>query len=440
MQKEIRGLLMALLGALLCYALSLLFLSDLHSRALAAVFFLLFLWTNEALPIGVVSLLPIILFPALGLLDTSKTAANYANGIVFLFLGGFMLSIAVEKTELHRLFARKLLTLFPPTPKGVIFALASASAILSAFLSNTTTALLLLPLAHFLASQNALKTRLALAIAFGSSIGGIITPIGTPPNLILIGFLHQHSLAAPHFIGWIAMMLPLATAMILVLAFILSINTSGLTVTYQISVFSPASSDQKRLGAIILMLGAILLLNNWLRLDERTLILFFGLLMFFPKIGFLEWQESRQIPYDIFFLMGAGFALADLFNESKFAELIAESLTALTGQSDLVVMIAVISAISVIGLALNNTTKASIAYPIVFSVAQSAELDAALFLLVAAATASFSFILPTSTPPNAVALSSKAVKIKEMIIYGSLMTLVGALLVVLSAFFYWKWF
>ncbi|MDD2641149.1 MAG: SLC13 family permease, partial [Arcobacteraceae bacterium] len=165
-----------------------------HATLIALIAFLVVLWTNEGLPLGVVSLLPILLFPAFGMLDVKSTTINYSNPTIFLFLGGFMIAIATQKTNLHKYISNKLLTIFPSTSRGMIFSLAFTGALLSSVLSNSTTALLLIPIAIFLTKNIRLKARLALAIAYGCSIGGIITPIGTPPNLILLGFMQQHAL------------------------------------------------------------------------------------------------------------------------------------------------------------------------------------------------------------------------------------------------------
>lgn len=179
----------ALVLGLVGYGVGLIGFNALHATLIGVLVFLVTLWTNDGLPLGVVSLLPIILFPSFGLLPTASTTANYSNPIIYLFLGGFILAIATEKTNLHKVIASKILTLFPSTPRGIILSLSFTSGILSSILSNTTTALLLIPIASFLTAHKVLKIRFILAIAYGANIGGIITPIGTPPNMLLLGFM-----------------------------------------------------------------------------------------------------------------------------------------------------------------------------------------------------------------------------------------------------------
>jgi len=154
------------------FAASATVLSPSQAALVGAVALLVTLWTNEGLPLGVVSLLPIVLFPALHILPTKATTVNYAHPIIFLFLGGFMLAIAVEKSGLHIWIARRMLGIFPATGRGIIFSLALTSGLMSSLLSNTTTALLLMTIALFLSDDPRLKMRFALAIAYGASVGG----------------------------------------------------------------------------------------------------------------------------------------------------------------------------------------------------------------------------------------------------------------------------
>ncbi len=179
--------------------------------------------------IGVVSLLPIVLFPAFRVLDIKDVTVNYSNTTIFLFMGGFMIAIATQKINLHKYISNKLLSIFLSIPRGMIFSLAITSALLSSVLSNSTTALLLIPIAIFLSGNIRFKVRLALVIAYGASIGGIIIPIGTPPNLILLGFMQQHNLEANTFLEWIVLIAPLAFIMLLIIPYLLSIGLSDKT-------------------------------------------------------------------------------------------------------------------------------------------------------------------------------------------------------------------
>ena len=299
--KEIRGILIAVLLSLIAYILSGFIFSEVQSRLIAVVVMLVVLWTNEALPLGVVSLLPIILFPSLGILDPKSVSTNYSKTIIFLFLGGFLLAIAVEKIGLHKIIANKLLNIFPKTNRGIIFSLSITSAMLSSFLSNTTTALLLMPIALFLTDNPNLKIRFVLAIAYGASIGGIITPIGTPPNLILMGFLEEKNLEPLPFIIWMLKTIPLAIVMLIIVSFILSLGLKESLIN-KMNTTITINKEQKRLSNILLFLIFILLINSFFKFNESIILLSFGLAMFLPKIGFLKWEDTKKIPYEIIFL------------------------------------------------------------------------------------------------------------------------------------------
>ena len=175
---------------------------------------------------GVVSLLALILFPIFKVADFSNIAKLYASPSIFLFLGGFMISIAIEKVGLHKYFAKKMISTFGSKPLGLIFSIMLIAGLLSSILSNSTTTLILLPMIISLANSASLGKRFALATAYAASIGGTITPIGTPPNLIMVGFLNEQGINFPGFIKWVLYVGPTSIVFLAIVAFILSIGLS----------------------------------------------------------------------------------------------------------------------------------------------------------------------------------------------------------------------
>lgn len=436
---------LALLFSVIGFFIASLFFSVPHAILVALLVLLVTLWTNEGLPIGVVSLLPIILFPSFGILSTNQTVSNYSNSIIFLFLGGFMIAIATQKTELHKYIANKLLNIFPSTTRGIIFSLAITSAFLSSLISNTTTALLLIPIAMFLTEEISLKLRFVLAIAYGASIGGIVTPIGTPPNLILLGFLEQHEIATIPFVNWIFLTAPLAIIMLIVMPFILSLGANNITLRDDMAEKLTLTREQKRLSFLLLGLIILLFVNSriepfysGLGLNEKGILLGFGLLMFVPKIGFLQWEDTKKIPYEIIFLFGAGFSIAMAFTVSGLAEEIASNLLSLTSLPLILLIVLVAALVTFTTEVTSNTALISIALPIIFSLGEAAKIDIQLILLVATICASYAFMLPIATPPNAIAMSSGAVKVKDMAKYGFVFNILGILFVTLVALVYWQ--
>ena len=418
-----------------------------HSILIALIALMVILWTNEALPIGVVSLLPIVLFPAFGILDMKDATSNYSNTTIFLFMGGFMIAIATQKINLHKYIANKLLTIFPSTPRGMIFSLAFTSALLSSVLSNSTTALLLIPIAIFLSENIKFKARLALSIAYGASIGGIITPIGTPPNLILLGFMQQHNLEPIAFLEWMFLTVPLAFIMLIIIPYLLSLGLKDIKLDNKIEITEKLEPIQKRLLFILLGLITTLLVNSkiepyysGLGLNEAGILLTFGLLMFVPKIGFIEWEDAKNIPYEIIFLFGAGFTIALAFSKTGLAAEVANYMLVLTNLPVIVLILMIATLITFTTEITCNTALISIALPIIYSLGQVANINMTLILMVATICASYAFMLPIATPPNAIAMSSGAVKVKDMAKFGFIINILAILIVTIVALVYWQYF
>ena len=422
------------------------FLEDTIKASLLGVITLLVtLWSNEALPLGVVSLFPIILFPSFGILSTKATALNYANPIIFLFLGGFLLAIGVEKTKLHVYIAEKILNIFPNTPKGMIFSLSLTSALLSSVLSNTTTTLLLISIAIFLTDNIALKMRFALAVAYSANIGGILTPIGTPPNLVLLGIMGEYNLETIPFFTWMMLTAPLVILMLFVVSSLLSIGTKDI-VMQQRDVKFEITKEQKKVLYLLFGLIALLLVNakmkpfwSGLGLSEAGILLGSGLLLFMPPFNILKWEEDfHKVPYAIIFLFGAGFSIAKGFASTGLADDIASLLLGMMDLTPILLLFGVATLITFATEITSNTALISIMLPVLYSVSQKAGIDSTLFMMVATICASYAFMLPIATPPNAIAMSSGAVHIKDMLKYGIVLNIVGIVFIVLIAYLFWS--
>ncbi len=435
----------AMIIALVVFLLSFMPFTLTQALLLGVIAFLVTLWTNEGLPLGVVSLLPIVLFPSFGILSTNLTTQNYANPIIFLFLGGFFIAIAVEKSNLHKWIANKIFSIFPATPKGIIFSLTISSGLISSLLSNTTTALLLIPVALFLSDDAKLKMRFALSVAYGASVGGILTPIGTPPNLILLGFMQDKGMEAFSFVEWIWMMTPLVFVMFIAVASILSIGVSGAKISFE-EEKKELNSEQKK---ILLLLGGIILLlllnaplgSYWggLGLNESVVLLGGGLLLFAPPFSILDWMDDKgKVPFRIMFLFGAGFSIAAAFSSSGLANEVASYLITFSQHPLLFIILSIAVLVTFTTEITSNTALISVILPIIYALAIQTNMDARLFMMVATVCASYAFMLPIATPPNAIAMSSGAVNVKDMLRYGFALNLIGIFFVVIIADFFWK--
>ena len=439
-----KNLFIALLLAVIGYYIGSIFFSTTHAALIACITLLVALWTNEALPLGIVSLLPLILFPSTSLLSTKEVAANYANPIIFLFLGGFMLAIATQKTNLHKLIAHNILNIFPATPRGIIYSMVITAALLSAFLSNTTTALLLISIALFLTNDAKLKVRLVLAVAYGASVGGIITPIGTPPNLILLGFMESQALPAIGFIQWMFMTFPLALMMLLVIGYVLSHGVEDCHIA-ELQDAQPITSEQKHLSWTLVCMVILLLVNSpvkpyydGLGLSENGILLGFGLLMFLPGFNFLAWEDTKKIPYEIIFLFGAGFSIASAFLETGFASEIAGLLTTFSNLDTFYLILIIAAFVTFSTEITSNTALVSMILPVIYTLAVDTGLNHELLLMVSTICASYAFMLPIATPPNAIAMGSGVVRIRDMAVRGLFLNLIGISLIAIYAMLFWR--
>ncbi len=437
LSNEYKNIIISLLLALMGFFGASFIFTTVQASLISIVILLVALWTNAALPLGVVSLLPIILFPLLDILSTKATTTNYSKTIIFLFLGGFLIAIAVEKIELHKVIAYKLLSIFPKNTRGIIFALSITSALLSSLLSNTTTALLLMSIALFLTDVKKLKIRLVLAVAYGASIGGIITPIGTPPNLILMGFLEDNGLEKLSFISWMGKTIPLAAIMLIIVSYILSLGLKDVKIDIEDKKII-LNNEQKRMKNILLLLVITLFANSVFKFSsDATILLSYGLFMFFPQVGFLKWDDSKKIPYEVIFLFGAGFSIAAAFSATGLANSISGMLLSLTNLSPIILILIVASMITFTTEVTSNTALISIALPIIYSLGKASNIDTNLILMVATICASYAFMLPIATPPNAIAMSSKVLTIKDMASYGIVFNLIAVLLTTAVAMLLW---
>ena len=445
LNSQSKKILLSLFLGLIGFSVAFPFFTLQQSILIAFIVLMVTLWTNEGLSMAVVSLLPIVIFPAAGLLTTKEASINYANPIIYLFLGGFLIAIATEKTGLHKVIANRMLGLFPSSVRGIIFALIITSGLLSSVLSNTTTTLLLLPIALFLTTEVKLKMRLALGIAYGASIGGILTPIGTPPNLILMGLMSDMGMEAIPFVQWVYMVAPLVFVMFGAVGYVLSLGLKEHTIEVGTEI-DPLDKDQKKVLYVMFGLIALLIVNapikpyyDGLGLSEPGILLAAGLILFLPPLSILEWETDKDnIPFKIMFLFGAGFAIAAAFTKTGLAHEIAQHLITFASMPLIAFIIVIAVLITFTTEITSNTALISIMLPILYQVAEETGINPTLIMMVATVCASYAFMLPIATAPNAIAMSSGVISIRTMATYGIIFNLIGIVLIVTIANFFWE--
>jgi len=445
MNTQTKKILFAILLSLISFFTMVSFFSIAQSFLISFIVLMVTLWTNEGLSMAIVSLLPLLLFPSANILTTKEVASNYAHPIIYLFFGGFLLAIAVEKTGLHKWISNKMLNLFPSSAQGIIFALIFTSGLLSSILSNTTTTLLLLPIALFLTDNTRLKIRFVLGIAYGASIGGILTPIGTAPNLIFMGLIEEMHLEPVAFFQWIMMVSPLVFIMFIFVGLVLGYGLKNIKVEHSLSEHNLCQKQKK---VLFLLIGLMILLfanapirpyYNGLGLSDSGILLGAGLLLFMPPFSILEWKADKdKIPFEIMFLFGAGFSIAMAFTHTGMAKELASHLVSLASMPTIIFMIIVATMITFTTEITSNTALISIMLPIIYEVAHTAGLDMRLFMMIATVCASYAFMLPIATPPNAIAMSSGVIKVRTMASFGIIFNFIGIIMIVITAQLFWS--
>ncbi|WP_299310859.1 DASS family sodium-coupled anion symporter [uncultured Halomonas sp.] len=421
-------------------------------------------WSTEAIPIPVTSLLPMVLVPALGLGTMGEATGSYANPIIYLFLGGFLLGIAMQRWNLHRRLALHVLKLVGHEPRRQIAGFMIATGFLSMWVSNTATAIMMLPIGMSVISllgdsdPDELKryaTALLLAIAYSASIGGVATLIGTPPNALLAGYLAEDRGIDIGFAQWMVIGLPISIAMMAVAWWWLTRGGfriqagegSASMVSDELAKLGPMSAPEKRV-AVVFTLAAVAwvvrpLLNDlglsWL--SDTGIAIAAGLALFLVPSGrgdgerLMIWEEAQKLPWGILLLFGGGLALAGTITRTGLAEWIAAQLS-IFGTFPLLAMIAVVVLVIIfLTEVTSNTATAAAFLPLLGALAMSLDISPLLITVPAAIAASCAFMMPVATPPNAIVFATGHMKIQSMIRAGFALNLVSTVLVTLMAYF-----
>lgn len=431
-------------------------------------------WITEAIPLGATALLPVILFPALGVMPAGAVASQYFNDTIFLFVGGFLVALAMQRWGLHRRIALAILSWVGARPSALLFGFMGATAFLSMWISNTATAMMMVPIALALIvrleeSGGAGARRFAvgtlLAIAYGASIGGIATLVGTPPNLALRSIYEglYPEAEALTFANWMTMGLPLSLVMLGVCWSLLAVTfTRGVelsaesdAVREQRAALGPMTAAQRRVAVLFVSLAVlwitrapielgVLRFAGWAALfpepgylSDGVVAIAIGTLLFILPSGtergerLLGGGAFGDLPWGIVLLFGGGFALAASFTESGLSAWIAERSGGLAGLPPIVVIASVCLVATFLTEVTSNTATANILLPILAANAEAIGLHPLMLMIPAAISCSMAFMLPVATPPNAIIFASERLRVRQMAGIGLVMNLVGVLVVTL---------
>ena len=440
-------------------------------------------WATEKVPLSITALLPVVMFPLLGIMDGKEVSSTYYNHIIFLFIGGFMLALGMQNWNLHKRIALKILMLTGTKPSKILLGFMLATSFLSMWISNTATTMMMLPilLSVVLSLEEIFDKKaiqqysiaLLLGTAYSSSIGGIATLIGTPPNPIFVRIyaINFPEAAEISFSQWMIFALPVSIIMF-VLVFVLLYFTfvikqnkiwgnkpSPVNFKMEYKKLGKASYEEKWM--LVLFISAALLwmtrsqlevgnfhFKGWASIfpwpkyfNDGTVAMFIGILLFLipskTQKGekLLNWIKMRELPWNIIILFGGGFALAEGFKSSGLSEYIGEALESYTHINPFLLILLITSIMVFLTEFTSNSASTTMLLPILASLAITAHIHPLMLMIPATISASMAFMLPVATPPNAIIFSSKRLHIKDMMRVGFFVNLVAILVITLMSYY-----
>ena len=446
-------------------------LSDQANAVLASTLWIAIWWITEAIPIAATSLLPIILFPLSGALPLADTSSSFGHRFVFLYLGGFILALAIQKWNLHKRIALNIIRLVGTNVQKIILGFMVATAFLSMWISNTATAVMMLPIGIAIIKQmKDLKNTsedenlifgkaLMLSIAYSASIGGIATLIGTPPNLVFAGIIQETYNIEISFLKWFQFGLPISILLLAISWVYLTkvafkfkqneFNKGKEEINRQLEELGSISYEEKIVLSVFVLTGLAWILRTYLlnkfipNLDDSIIALISGISLFLfqannqegKKEKIMNWEDAVKLPWGILLLFGGGLAIAQGFQSSGLANWIAENLTQLNDFSLFIILLVLITAVNFLTEITSNLATTAMLLPILAPTAVILGVHPYVLMVGATLAASCAFMLPVATPPNAVVFGSNYLKISDMVRVGILMNIISIIIIFMMVYF-----
>ena len=443
-------------------------------------------WMTEVLPLGVTALIPVALFPLLGIMNGKAVSEVYFNHLIFLFIGGFLMALAMEKWHLHRRIALRLLLWIGLSPARILMGFMLTTAFLSMWISNTATTMMMVPiLLSIIAKMEELKTNegvrqmekgLLLGIAYAASIGGIATLIGTPPNPLFIRVFKIYFPQAPDisFAQWLFFAFPLSVLLLILsfsyLYFVFfrkgkaNFNIGKDIIGKEYRSLGKMRYEERWILVLFITLALLWLFRRPIHLGsfsipgwsqifahpkwitDGNVAIFIGILLFLipakdrKKSKYLmDWHTAERIPWNIILLFGGGFALAAGFKQSGLSAFIGESLTGLKDIPPIFILLIIVTTITFLTELTSNTATVETFLPILAALAVAVKINPLFLMVPATIAASFAFMLPVATPPNAIVFGSKRLNIQDMIKAGFWLNIIGIIVLTLVSYYYMTW-
>ncbi|HET7552723.1 MAG TPA: DASS family sodium-coupled anion symporter [Gemmatimonadaceae bacterium] len=431
-------------------------------------------WMTEAIPIPATALLPLALFPTLGVLDASNTAAPYANDLIYLFLGGFLLAVTMERWGLHKRIALRIMAWVGTSPNRLVLGFMLATAFISMWISNTATAAMMLPIALAVGEMfrpqdhegpYEFGVALMLGVAFAASIGGIATLIGTPPNAVLAGAVSEMFHRQIGFLQWMAVGVPVAAVM-LPLAWIvltrflyppgqLSGDAAAIIAAERAKLGAPRRGE-KLTGLVFGLTAAAWVLRSpktfgsvtvpgiqsWApSVSDSTIAIAAAMVLFLLPVDLkrgefvLDWKTAKRIPWGVLVLFGGGLSLARAMDRSGLAEWIGGAVAGLGTIPTVLIIASVVALFALLTEFTSNTATATMAMPIMAGAAMGLGVEPVMLMTTACLATSMAFMLPAATPPNALVFSSGYLTIPQMLKAGVVLDILAVGVITAAATF-----
>ena len=439
--------------------------SDTADAVIAVAIWMVLWWVTETVNIAVTALLPLILFPLLNVMEIADVGANYGSPIIFLFFGGFVLALALEKVNLHKRIALNIVKLTGTTPNKVVLGFMIATALMSMWISNTASTVVMLPIAisvirllikdtgGFTKADKNFALSIMLGIAFSANAGGIATVIGTPPNSVLIGLLENQYNIQISFLTWMSFGLPFSIIMVTAVYFVLVkwmfpckdivFVSSGNVIEEEIEKLGEISKEEKRVliifaVTIVLWITRTIINNIFpsLKLSDTIISLLgavslFAIPMSFKKGNFiLQWRDTEKLAWGILILFGGGLSLAKGMASSGLVALITDTIAAGNFPVLLTVSLLIVLILFMTEL-MSNVALVAVLAPVVVGIAIGLNIPILNLLIPVTMASSCAFMLPMATPPNAIVFASGYVKVSQMVRAGIVLNLIAVGLLIL---------
>lgn len=455
------------------FALTLLFnpfgLDSEANNVMAVAVLMITWWIAEALPMPAVALIPLVLFPLMGIAKISDAAAPYANEVVFLFMGGFMIGLGIEKWNLHKRIALSIVQFTGTNGNRILLGFILATGFISMWLSNTATTMMMLPIAASVISVVVAKNEnnpqlrhfavcMMLGIAYASNFGGIATIIGTPPNVAYASYISKQLNNEISFSAWMLIGVPVSLLLLFSLYIVLvklfpsridSNDEMRLLIKNELAALGPMSLPEKRVLAIFMTTALLWIfrevINNFgiVKLDDNMIAVFGGLLMFIVPAGrgakqnerILVWSDTSKMAWGILLLFGGGITLAAALEKAGLIKMLGVWLSSFSGSSVVFLVIAVTIISLFISEVMSNVAQVIVFAPVVTGIATATGVDPYMLGIPMTLAASCASMMPMGTPPNAIVFSTGHLKLSEMMKAGLIMNLISILLIILSGLF-----